>query len=249
MTNMSVVGIPACTKLIGNYIQHATPARYGAALMAAANAVPVLIPPEGEAMLGLLDRLDGIMFNGSPSNVAPMRYGADFDATPDFHDPERDATTLPLIRAALARGMPVLCICRGLQELNVALGGTLYQEVHKVPGRMDHRAGEGTREQLFAIKHKVRLSGVLAQISGGDEIEVNSLHGQGIDQLAPGLLVEAVAPDGTIEAVRVEGAKSFAMAVQWHPEWEVMHFADRKALFNAFGAACAQYAAARLLAA
>jgi putative glutamine amidotransferase len=240
-----VVGIPACTKLISNYIQHATPARYGAALMAASNAIPVLMPPEGEAMISALDRLDGLMFNGSPSNVAPMRYGADFDATPDFHDPERDATTLPMIRAALDRGMPVLCICRGLQELNVALGGTLYQEVHKIPGRMDHRAGEGTREQLFAIKHKVALSGRMAEVCGALEIDVNSLHGQGIDQLAPGLVVEAVAPDGTIEAVRVAGAKSFAIAVQWHPEWEVMHFADRKKLFAAFGAACADYAAGR----
>jgi putative glutamine amidotransferase len=196
-------------------------------------------------MISALDRLDGLMFNGSPSNVAPMRYGADFDATPDFHDPERDATTLPMIRAALDRGMPVLCICRGLQELNVALGGTLYQEVHKIPGRMDHRAGEGTREQLFAVKHKVALSGRMAEICGALEIDVNSLHGQGIDQLAPGLVVEAVAPDGTIEAVRVAGAKSFAMAVQWHPEWEVTHFADRKKLFAAFGAACADYAAGR----
>jgi len=245
MAQVSVVGIPACTKLISNYIQHATPARYGAALMAASNAIPVLMPPEGEAMISALDRLDGLMFNGSPSNVAPMRYGADFDATPDFHDPERDATTLPMIRAALDRGMPVLCICRGLQELNVALGGTLYQEVHKIPGRMDHRAGEGTREQLFAVKHKVALSGRMAEICGALEIDVNSLHGQGIDQLAPGLVVEAVAPDGTIEAVRVAGAKSFAIAVQWHPEWEVMHFADRKKLFNAFGAACADYAAGR----
>jgi putative glutamine amidotransferase len=245
MAQVSVVGIPACTKLISNYIQHATPARYGAALMAASNAIPVLMPPEGEAMISALDRLDGLMFNGSPSNVAPMRYGADFDATPDFHDPERDATTLPMIRAALDRGMPVLCICRGLQELNVALGGTLYQEVHKIPGRMDHRAGEGTREQLFRVKHKVTLSGQMAEICGALEIDVNSLHGQGIDQLAPGLVVEAVAPDGTIEAVRVEGAKSFAIAVQWHPEWEVMHFADRKKLFNAFGAACADYAAGR----
>jgi putative glutamine amidotransferase len=241
MSQMSVVGIPACTKLISNYIQHATPARYGAALMAASNAVPVLIPPEGEPMTALLDRLDGLMFNGSPSNVAPIRYGADFDATPDFHDPDRDATTLPLIRAALDRGIPVLCICRGLQELNVALGGTLYQEVHKVPGRMDHRAGEGTREQLFAIKHNVSLSGRMAEICGAGEIAVNSLHGQGIDQLAPGLAVEALAPDGTIVAVRVEGAKSFAMAVQWHPEWEVTHFEDRKRLFEAFGAACAIY--------
>jgi len=241
MGEMSVVGIPACTKLITNYIQHATPARYGAALMAASQAIPVLVPPEGEAMAAVLDRVDGMMFNGSPSNVAPMRYGADFDATPDFHDPERDATTLPLIRAVLERGMPMLCICRGMQELNVALGGTLFQEVHKVAGRMDHRAGEGSREQLFALKHDVELSGQLAEISGGTRIRVNSLHGQGVDQLAPGLVVEAVAPDGTIEAVRVEGAKGFAMAVQWHPEWEVTHFADRKRLFEAFGRACAEY--------
>jgi putative glutamine amidotransferase len=241
MADVSVVGIPACTKLISNYIQHATPKRYGAALIAASNAIPVLIPPEGEAMLPLLDRLDGVLFNGSPSNVAPMEYGADFDATPDFHDPERDATTLPLIRAVLERGMPMLCICRGIQELNVALGGTLFQEVHKLPGRMDHRAGEGAREQLFALKHRVKLSGSMARISGGDEIQVNSLHGQGIDQLASGLVVEALAPDGTIEAVRVEGAKSFAIGVQWHPEWEVTHFPDRLRLFQAFGEACAAY--------
>ena len=241
MSVPSLIGIPACTKLIAGYIQHATPARYGAALMAAAGSIPVLVPPEGEAMLSLLDRLDGMMFNGSPSNVAPMRYGADFDATPDFHDPERDATTLPLIRAVLDRGIPMLCICRGMQELNVALGGTLYQEVHKIPGRMDHRAGEGSREQLFALKHDVELSGQMAEITGATTIRVNSLHGQGIDQLAPGLVVEAVAPDGTIEAVRVEGAKNFALAVQWHPEWEVTHFADRKRLFEAFGKACSDY--------
>jgi putative glutamine amidotransferase len=136
--------------------------------------------------------------------------------------------------------MPILCICRGLQELNVALGGTLYQEVHNVPGRMDHRAGEGTREELFRIKHGVTLSGRLAEICGTTDIQVNSLHGQGIDQLAPGLAVEALAPDGTIEAVRVEGA-AFAMAVQWHPEWEVTHYADRQRLFEAFGAACVAY--------
>jgi putative glutamine amidotransferase len=235
----SIIGIPACTKIIGGYIQHATPARYGAALMAASGAIPVLIPPEGEDMLALLDRLDGIMFNGSPSNVSPLRYGADFDSTPDAHDPERDATTLPLIRAALDRGLPILGVCRGMQELNVALGGTLFQEVHKVPGRMDHRGGEG--EQRFALKHAVALSGQLARISGGDKIQVNSLHGQAIDQVAPGLAVEAVAPDGTIEGVRVENARNFAIAVQWHPEWEVTHFPDRKRLFEAFGEACAEY--------
>ena len=239
----SIVGIPACTKFIAGYVQHATPARYGAALIAASNAIPILIPPEGEQMRGLLNRVDGIMFNGSPSNVAPLRYGADFDATPDAHDPERDATTIPLILAALERGIPVLCICRGMQELNVALGGTLFQEVHLQPGRMDHRSGEG--EHRFAIKHEVTLSGELARISGTETIQVNSLHGQAIDQLAAGLAVEAMAPDGTIEAVRVEGAKNFAMAVQWHPEWEVTHFPDRKRLFNAFGDACAAYRQSR----
>jgi putative glutamine amidotransferase len=135
----------------------------------------------------------------------------------------------------------MLCICRGIQELNVALGGTLFQEVHKIAGRMDHRAGEGSREQLFALKHEVTLTGSMARISGADKIQVNSLHGQAIDQLAQGLAVEAVAPDGTIEAVRVEGAKTFAIGVQWHPEWEVTHFPDRLRLFQAFGQACADY--------
>jgi putative glutamine amidotransferase len=232
-----IIGIPACTKIIGNHVQHATPARYGEALMRAADAIPVLIPPEGEVMIALLDRLDGILFNGSPSNVAPARYGDARDATPDFHDPDRDATTLPLIRAALDRGMPILAICRGMQELNVALGGTLHQESFQLPGHLDHRAGPGTRAEQFAAKHKVALSGEIARITGADEIMVNSLHGQGIDRLAPGLVVEALAPDGAIEAVRVEGA-GFALAVQWHPEWEVLAFPDRKALFAAFGAAC-----------
>ncbi|MGE4483055.1 gamma-glutamyl-gamma-aminobutyrate hydrolase family protein [Acidocella sp.] len=245
MHNPTLIGIPACTKLISGYIQHATPARYGQALMLGANAMPVLLPPEGDAMLPILDRLDGIMFNGSPSNVMPTCYGADYDATPDAHDPERDATTLPLLRMALERGMPILGICRGMQELNVALGGTLFQEVHKVQGRMDHRAGDGDNEFRFRLQHDVTLSGELACISGAGEIKVNSLHGQAIDQLAPSLVVEGVAPDGTIEAVRVENAKNFALAVQWHPEWEVMHFPDRLRLFRAFGEACAAYAAAR----
>jgi putative glutamine amidotransferase len=128
-----------------------------------------------------------------------------------------------------------------MQELNVAMGGTLFQEVHHVPGRMDHRAGEG--EQRFAPKHEVTLTGQLARISGAEKIQVNSLHGQAIDQLAAGLVVEARAPDGTIEAVRVEGAKNFAIAVQWHPEWEPLATADRQRLFAAFGNACAAYAA------
>ena len=236
-----IIGIPACTKIIGNHVQHATPARYGEALIRAADAIPLLIPPEGEAMLAALDRLDGILFNGSPSNVVPSRYGVSHDATPDFHDPDRDATTLPLIHAALERGIPLLGVCRGLQELNVALGGTLHQESHHISQSFDHRAGQGTRAEQFAVKHKVSLSGELARLIGANEIEVNSLHGQGIDRLAPRLVVEGVAPDGAIEAVRVSDAPGFAMAVQWHPEWEVLAYPDRRALFAAFGAACSAY--------
>ncbi|OZB41120.1 MAG: peptidase C26 [Acidiphilium sp. 34-60-192] len=215
-----IIGIPACTKIIADLAQHATPARYGAALIACA------------------DRLDGILFNGSPSNVEPGRYGVDEDATPAEHDPARDDTTLPMIRAALERGMPILGICRGMQELNVALGGTLHQEVHQLAGRLDHRAGAGSREMRYGAKHPVSLTGQLAEISGEATIMVNSLHGQAIDRLAPGLIVEAIAPDGTIEAVRVTDAGSFALAVQWHPEWQAAAFADRARLFAAFGAAC-----------
>lgn len=246
MTMQTLIGIPACTRLVSGYIQHATPARYGEALMRVGDIMPVLIPPEGEAMLPLLDRIDGILFGGSPSNVMPTLYGVDYDATPEFHDSNRDSTTLPLIRAALARGMPIFGICRGLQEINVALGGTLFQEVHKHPGRMDHRAAEGTNEFRFRPQHEVELSGEIEKIIGSKVIRVNSLHFQAIDQLAPGLVVEGLAPDGTIEAVRVKQASNFAMGVQWHPEWEAAQFPDRSRLFQAFGAACTAYAATRL---
>jgi putative glutamine amidotransferase len=236
-----VVGIPACTKMIGIELQHATPTRYGAALMAAAGAVPVLIPPVGEAQLAVLDRLDGLLISGSPSNVAPELYGVTESLTPGKHDPARDATTLPLIRAALARGMPLLAICRGIQELNVALGGTLHQQVHDIAGRRDHRAGPGTLEEKFGPKHTIRLSGHLARIVGVEELTVNSLHEQAIDRPADRLLVEAVAEDGTVEGVRVSGAPGFAFGVQWHPEWQCIDHPASAAIFRAFGDACRRW--------
>jgi putative glutamine amidotransferase len=235
-----VIGIPACTRDINGHPQHATPGRYGAALMGGSGAVPVLIPPVGEAAVAILDRLDGLLLSGSPSNVDPSRYGA-ADETPDLHDPARDGTSLPLIHAALRRGMPILAICRGIQELNVALGGSLHQQVHCVPGRLDHRGEPGPRSQAYAPKHEIALSGQLARLLGRDRIMVNSVHGQAIDRLADTLAVEAVAPDGTIEAVRVQGA-AFALAVQWHPEWEYAADANSTALFRAFGDACRAYA-------
>lgn len=232
-----IIGITGCARSIDDHLFTATPARYGEALVVAAGALPLLIPPKGEAMLAVLDRLDGLLLPGSPSNVEPARYKASEDLTPGKHDPARDATALPLIKAALARGLPLLAICRGIQELNVALGGTLIQQVQTLPGRFDHRGGPGTRAERYGLKHKVTLCGGLAEILGARSITVNSLHEQAIDRPGEGVIVEGVAPDGTIEAVRVAGVTGFAYGVQWHPEWEVKAFPDRMALFAAFGSA------------
>ncbi len=232
-----IVGIPACTKLINGHVQHATPARYATALLGGAEALPLLIPPLGEVELGVLDRLDGLLLNGSPSNVEPHLYGVGQDLTPQSHDAARDSTTLPMLRAAIARGLPVLAICRGIQELNVAFGGSLHQQVHLQPGRMDHDAREDLIEDQYLPRHPVTLRGELARLLGAERIAVNSLHEQAIDRLADGLVAEAWAEDGTIEAVRVEGARGFAFGVQWHPEWRFAEFADRMALFRAFGQA------------
>jgi len=238
-----VVGIPCCTRRLDDELHHATPARYGAALLATIGAVPLLIPPTGEAQIAVLDRLDGVLVSGSPSNVEPHHYGGGISVTPDSHDPARDATTLPLIREAVRRGTPLLAICRGIQELNVALGGTLHQTVHGVPGRGDHRAPEGSNAIAFGKAHAVALSGRLATIMGAQQIQVNSLHGQAIDRLAPGLVAEAVAEDGTIEGVRLETATGFVVGVQFHPEWEPLDDPPSLALFRAFGEACRGWAA------
>ena len=232
-----VVGIPACAKLVDGHMRHDTPARYAAAVFGGSGALPVMIPPMGEAQLGLLDRLDGLLLSGSPSNVHPDHYAGGESETPEKHDLDRDATTLRLIPEAIARGMPVLAICRGIQELNVALGGTLPQQVHQVPGRMDHRSGPGTPEQKYAARHLVSVSGELARIVGATTILVNSLHWQAIDRPAPGLMVEATAQDGTVEAVRLPGA-GFVLGVQWHPEWRYMDDSASLAIFRAFGDAC-----------
>jgi putative glutamine amidotransferase len=235
-----VVGIPACARMHKNidFLWHETPARYAEALFHASGVSPVMIPPMGPAQTELLDRLDGLLLPGSPSNVHPSLYQGGDSLTPDCHDLERDATAMPLIRAAIARGVPVLAICRGIQELNVALGGTLHQTVHNVPGRLDHRSGAGTIEEKYGLKHSVKLSGHLARLIGATEVMVNSLHGQAIDRPAPGMEVEALAPDGTIEAVWVASARGFALGVQWHPEWCYGERPGSMAIFKAFGDAC-----------
>ena len=238
-----LVGMPCCTRLVGDIPTHWVGDKYVRAVSDAAGAVPLLLPALAErlAAADVVARLDGLLLTGSRSNVEPHHYAGEASQPGTLHDPERDALTLPLIRTAIGAGLPVLAICRGIQELNVALGGTLHQKVHEVSDRMDHRPGRGTLEQKYGPSHLVLLSGELARIVGSTKILVNSLHGQAIDMPAPGLVVEATAPDGTIEAVRVEKARGFAFGVQWHPEWGYADDSASLAIFHAFGDACAAY--------
>jgi putative glutamine amidotransferase len=236
-----IVGIPACAKTLFDMPFHQTPARYAQAVLTGVGALPVLIPPLREPMLGVLDDLAGLLVPGSPSNVHPSHYVGGESETPDFHDLERDHTTLPLIRAAIARGIPVLAICRGIQELNVALGGSLIQRVHVQPGSDDHRGGPGPHETRYGPKHTISATGSLARIVGASTIQVNSLHGQAIDRLGQGLVAEARAPDGTIEAVAMPSAPGWVLGVQWHPEWAFATNPHSVAIFAAFGEACRSY--------
>jgi putative glutamine amidotransferase len=250
-----LVGVTACLKSRDEVHFHSVGDKYVDGVVAGAAAVPVLIPALGQRLdpEDLVARLDGLMATGSPSNVDPAIYGGPPAREGNEADPARDATSLPLIRAALAQGVPLLCICRGLQELNVALGGSLHQHVHEVTGRFDHRSDKSKPlRKRYGIAHPIRLTpgGVLQKLfDGAERIEVNSLHGQGIDRLADRLAVEAVADDGTIEAVSVKGAAGFALAVQWHPEWAVLDNPWSRRLFAAFGAATRARAAARTAAA
>jgi putative glutamine amidotransferase len=246
-----VIGIPACLGVREGFGFHQVGAKYVDGVIDGAGGLPLLIPALGPRLDidGLLGELDGLLITGSPSNVEPQHYGAGPVRHDDARDPARDATTLPLIRQALDRAVPLLAICRGLQELNVALGGSLHQEVHALPGRLDHRSDKTLPlPERYGPAHEVVLEpgGELqALFDGASRIVVNSLHGQAIDRLAGRLTIEARAPDGTIEAVRVEGAPAFALAVQWHPEWRVLDNPFSRRLFAAFGAACRVRARAR----
>ena len=245
-----LIGLPADRRTLGVQPFHVAAEKYARALLEAADALPLIIPSLGAELRSaeLLERLDGLLFTGSPSNVEPHHYAGPPSVPGTLHDPARDATTLPLIRAAVERGVPVLGICRGFQEVNVAFGGSLHQRVHEVPGYLDHRDDERQPlEVQYGPAHDVMLEpqGVLRGLAGVERVRVNSLHWQGIERLGPGLRIEARAPDGLIEAFRVAEAPSFALAVQWHPEWQVMSNPFSRALFAAFGAACRARASAR----
>src|SRR5262249_23520939 len=234
-----LIGIPVDVRLVDDQPFHVVGEKYITAVADAAGGLPLLVPALGHRLdlPDLVGRLDGLLFTGSPSNVAVHHYGGLPDRPDSPQDPARDAITLPLIRAALEAGLPIFCICRGFQELNVALGGTLHTHVHEQPERIDHRAPKGAYDERYLPRHQVRLApgSAIARIVGATDIEVNSLHWQGIDRLAPDLVVEGTAPDGTIEAVQVRNARNFALAVQWHPEYRALENPSSVALFRAFG--------------
>src|ERR1700735_5273215 len=223
-----VIGIAADRRMIGNHAFHLAGEKYMKAIAEGAGGIPVLLPALGDSgdIEEALNHLDGIVLPGSPSNVEPHHYAGAPSAPGTLHDPQRDATTLTLIPRAVAMGVPLLGICRGFQEVNVAFGGTLLQRVHEVPGHLEP-------------------DGLLIKLAGAPQIRVNSLHWQGVERLGEGLVVEARAPDGLIEGFQVRNSPSFAVAVQWHPEWRAMSNPFSRALFAAFGDASRERAQTR----
>ncbi|HSF95658.1 MAG TPA: gamma-glutamyl-gamma-aminobutyrate hydrolase family protein [Thermohalobaculum sp.] len=217
--------------------------RYIRAVAEISGAVPLIIPglPETQDTGHLVEILDGILLTGGRPNVHPSLYGAEPGPAYEPYDPGRDAVALPLVLAAVEAGRALFGVCRGFQEINVAFGGTLHPEIRDLPGRMNHRMppGETDPEVIFRLRHKVSLApgGRFAGLLGAEEVMVNSLHGQGLLEAAPRVVVEGWAEDGTPEALHVEGALGFAVGVQWHAEYGAGTDPVNRRLFEAFGAA------------
>lgn len=245
-----LIGIVADRRMLGAHPFHCVGEKYINAVALGADATPLLVPSLGDALVfeQLIDLFDGVLLTGSASNVEPHHYQGPASEPGTLHDPARDATTLPLIRRLVDAGIPLLAICRGFQEMNVVYGGTLWQKIHEIEGHRDHR--EDTQAELdiqYGPAHEIELveGGLLHRLAGTTQVKVNSLHSQGVQQLAPGLDVEARAPDGVIEAFRATGAPSFALAVQWHPEWKFQDNPLSRAMFAAFGQAARARASRR----
>jgi putative glutamine amidotransferase len=254
-----VVLVPACQRVLGRHPFHVAGKKYVDAIRLA-GCVPLVVPAaQADELPTLLDLADGLLLTGSPSNVHPSHFDEDVLDESLPLDPERDAWTLPLIRLALERGMPLLGICRGFQEVNVALGGSLHQAVHRQEGLMDHRGDDSKPvDEEYGLAHPVHLhaGGVLEQALKGleepvlqkDQFMVNSLHGQGVNRLAPGLRIEASAPDGVVEAFAWQPGSTeapkvagFNLCLQWHPEWQAASNPVSQRIFEAFGQACRDY--------
>lgn len=244
-----LVGLSADTYENHGFLFHSLGDKYVRAVAEVADCTPVMIPSMIDALQlePLLDHFDGILMTGAVSNVHPPHYGEAPSADHEPYDHARDAITLKLIRAVIERGIPLFCICRGFQELNVVLGGSLETELQRGEGRLDHRAPKSDDTDVrYGPRHAIAITpgGMLERILGKRETVVNSIHRQGIKRLAPGLAAEATAPDGVIEAASVKGAKSFAFGAQWHPEYKARDNPDSVKLFVAFGDAVRKHAAA-----
>jgi putative glutamine amidotransferase len=235
-----LVAVPADIRNFDGYTWHAAPDQYIMAAVNGSNVLPLIVPAlsDGTDVDMVLDRVDGVLISGSRTNVHPSNYGEDETENHGPFDPARDLLSMALIRRSIERGIPLLAICRGIQELNVALGGSLATEIQDLPGRIDHRKPQTENwDEAFAIRHTIQVKegSCLASIVGDGEVRVNSLHRQAISKLAPRLTVEAVAEDGTVEAVSVIDAPGFAIGVQWHPEYWVGSDTISDKIFAAFG--------------
>ncbi len=235
-----LVGLPADTYEKDGFLFHSLGDKYVRALTDVAGVDAVMIPNtiDAENLDGLLQHFDGVLMTGAVSNVHPPHYGEEPTADHEPYDHHRDGVTLQLIKRVIDRGIPLFCICRGFQELNVAMGGTLETELQRGNGRLDHRAPKSDDIHVrYAPRHSIAITqgGLLDHMLGKRETMVNTIHRQGIKKIGSGLNVEAMAPDGVIEAVSVKGAKAFAFGTQWHPEYLAAQNPDSVKLFNAFG--------------
>ncbi|MGB7270545.1 MAG: gamma-glutamyl-gamma-aminobutyrate hydrolase family protein [Albidovulum sp.] len=243
-----VVGIIGNMNILDNdYPVHAGGTTNSAAVAEVAGCMPLLIPtdPRFVSVDELMETCDGFLLTGGRPNIHPEEYGEPVTAAHGAFDRARDAITLPLVRECVAVGLPILGICRGFQEMNVALGGTLYPEIRELPGRMNHRMPpDGTIEEKFALRHKVRFGdgGPFHRLFGAGEVMTNSLHGQGIKTAGQGVVIDGWAEDDTAEALYVEGARGFTLSVQWHPEWNAGTDPVSRPLFEAFGDAVRAWA-------
>jgi len=250
-----IVGVPCDIKMMGQHPFHAVGEKYIKAVNEGSDCLPLLIPvmPEPLDMNEIFDVVDGIFLTGSWSNVHPKHYDGEASREGTLHDEQRDALTLELIRQCVAKDVPLFAVCRGFQEMNVAFGGTLHQNVHEIDAeegyakRFDHReVKDDPLEVQYGAAHRVDLlgDGKLAKLLGSNSIEVNSLHGQGIAKTAELLTIEGRAKDGTVEALSHKTATNFALAVQWHPEWKFWENPVSQKLFRAFGDAVRETASA-----
>nr|WP_321510560.1 gamma-glutamyl-gamma-aminobutyrate hydrolase family protein [uncultured Celeribacter sp.] len=248
--NRPVVGVIGNTDMLnGDYPAYTGGRMNAEAVAEVSGCMPLLIPahPSFVSVAELMETCHGFLFTGGRPNVHPAEYGEEETEAHGAFDRARDAVTLPLVRACVEAGQPFLGICRGFQEINVAMGGTLYPEIRDLPGRMNHRMPpDGTIEEKFALRHPVRLSegGVFAKLLGASEVMTNTLHGQGIKKPGARIVVDGYAPDGTPEAIYVKDAPGFTLAVQWHPEWRAGQDPVSRPLFEAFGAAVHEFSAA-----